>query len=331
MRALVSSSHQPWFKLSALFLGVACWAIATSAQAQTASFSTPGSHTYSVPAGMKSLQVVVKSGGGGAGGWDDAHGGDGAPGAQVTATIAVQGGETVQIVVGGGGAGAEGTPRFGFGGDGGTGSGAGGNGGDQGTTGSSPGGGGGGGASSVQVGGAFVRAGGGGGGAGQTVTGPPWNNPPEDAINALLLNQQDAACPTAENGGNGVGRQPVDGSGGGGGGGGYTGHAGIGGENGVDRAIPWKNGSPGTSGASCTLSAGTYLVVGASVSQDVSEAARGDLTLKGQPGIPGLNGSVVITPSAVAPPVVAVPTLNLLGLGLLGALLAVFGLRQRRG
>lgn len=121
-------------------------------------FTAPGSYTYTVPANTVALQVIVKGGAGGAGGWDDVHGGEGAGGSQVSTSIAVKGGETVTLVVGGGGGGAI---------DGASGAvpgggvslalpGAGGNGGKPGTAGSSPSGAGGGGASYLQVNGAMV-------------------------------------------------------------------------------------------------------------------------------------------------------------------------------
>lgn len=128
-------------------------AVAQTANAQT--YLTPGVYTYTVPANTGSLQVVLKGGAGGAGGWDDAHGGDGAGGSVLRANIAVQGGETVDIVVGDGGQGALGNPNFGQPGVGGGATaglpGAGGSGGTKGPAGSSPGGAGGGGASSLSL------------------------------------------------------------------------------------------------------------------------------------------------------------------------------------
>ena len=126
-----------------LLLGGLCtWA--PLARAAPTEYTVPGTYSYTVPPNTGTLQVVVKAGAGGAGGWADAHGGDGAPGSVVTATIAVQGGENVAVVVAGGGQGALGSPSFGTGGAGGGASaslpGAGGKGGNQGSVGGSPGG-----------------------------------------------------------------------------------------------------------------------------------------------------------------------------------------------
>lgn len=74
----------------------------------TASFTTPGTYTWTVPAGITSVNVVIVGGGGGGGTGGTyslrTNGGGGGGGAQVTALngVAVPSG-TVQIVVGSGG------------------------------------------------------------------------------------------------------------------------------------------------------------------------------------------------------------------------------------
>ncbi|WP_395023867.1 hypothetical protein [Comamonas odontotermitis] len=293
-------------------------ASAFSAGAQTPApqvFATPGVHTYAVPAGTGSLQVVVKGAAGGAGGWDDAMGGNGVGGTVVTATIAVQGGETVSLLVGEGGEGALGTPKASYGvgaAGGGDGTrqdagsvtsalpGAGGRGGNQGTLNISPGGAGGGGASQLVVAGAAITAGGGGaGGSNSRIRGTSgnWSVPGSPAVNNLVLNAQDTQCATAAVGGNGENGGNVDGAGGSGGGGSYTGHAGAGGVHGVDGSVD-VNGAPGGSGDSCVLDAGSYKITGASTSLGNPSIAA---NVKGVANPSGENGSISITP-VPAPP-----------------------------
>ncbi len=335
-----SPAHHP---AAALALAVASLLAGAPAWAQTV-FSTPGSHTFSVPPGTGSLQVVVKGAAGGSGGWDDAIGGNGVGGSIVIATVAVAGGETVDILVGEGGEGTLGPPKTGMRGraafsSGGAGGGdgfsqnagavtaplpgAGGRGGDSGTLGSSPGGAGGGGASALGVAGAVIAAGGGGGGGTNSrIYDNAWQIPGAAAVNNLVLNQQDAACIVPAVGGNGVDGAAVDGAGGSGGGGGYGSHAGAGGAAGRDGNVlgGGANGAPGGSGASCTLDAGTYRITGTSM-------ALGTPTLpastKGVPNPSGENGSVTIT-AIPAPPNTA-PTASpvLTGTALVG--LAVSG------
>lgn len=313
--------------VSLLWLGL----LAMPAMAQS-SFSSPGTHIYTVPPGTGALQVVVQGAGGGGGGMDDGPAGNGAPGARVSASIAVQGGETVHIHVGEGGGGASWPGASGLGGLAGAGSGGGGAGGNPGSLGSSPGGGGGGGASSVAVAGAFVRAGGGGGAPGQTII-RPWNVPALNAINALAFHVNDTNCGTAANGSPGESAdissgKPVDGPGGGGGGGGYASNAGVGGVGVQERLGPVAQ--PGTSGASCTLEAGSYKISQAVVSQDTSTAALGEPS-KMTGAASGVNGLVTIQAIAAPPaPPAPVPSLGAWGLAGLGAWLAWAGLRQRK-
>lgn len=329
----------------------------------TQSFTAPGIYSYVVPVGTAALQVVVRGAAGGAGGWDDARGGDGAGGSIVSATITVKGGETVSLVVGEGGEGALAPPKrarpprvdpFGSGGAGGGDghsqrpgaltaalAGAGGRGGDASPTGSSPGGGGGGGASLLNVGGAAVLAAGGGAGGSNSriFSGGNWSVVADSAVNALVLNQQDGACVAMAQGrAGGDGAAGSDGSGGGGGGGGYPGHAGAGGVNGLDGRTG-RNSGAGGSGDSCTLDAGPYKVTRASIS--AGNATLADRVEKMVAQASGENGSITITAVAAAAPspapsgAQAVPVFDGMGwllmacsLGGLGAALARHRKRQ---
>lgn len=73
----------------------------SSAYGATASFSTPGATTWTVPAGVTSVTVVA-TGGGGAGSSFDGFAAGGA-GAVVTKVLTTTGGETLTLFVGGGG------------------------------------------------------------------------------------------------------------------------------------------------------------------------------------------------------------------------------------
>ena len=322
----------------------------------TSHFDVPGLHAFVVPPEATVLRVTIKGASGGAGGWDDGPGGDGAGGSIVTATITVQGGETVSLVVGEGGEGALAPPKialrprgpFGNGGAGGGSGdsqeagavtsplpGAGGRGGDQGSKGGSPGGGGGGGASSLRVGGAAIVAGGGGGGGANSLV-RPWNQKAPNAENAGVLNEQDADCGTMAaggRGGDGDDDGPADGGGGGGGGGGYLNHAGAGGKAALDRI---RHGAPGISGESCTLGAGRYRVtVTESVGFGAPTPPVPDRKVVVQPS--GEPGAISILPLAIAVPMpkptpTPVPALGALGLLLTSAGLAgagVWSVRRR--
>lgn len=113
------------------------WAIATSGTPayKKVTYSTPGSFTFTVPAGVTKLRVEVAGGGGGGGGADGksaGKGGNGGSGAKTNTTFAVTAGASVAVVVGAGGSsaykknngGTGGTSRAGSvsarGGDGGT-------------------------------------------------------------------------------------------------------------------------------------------------------------------------------------------------------------------
>ncbi len=76
----------------------------------TVSFTTPGSYTWTVPAGLTSISVVATGGGGGGGGLSGPNAGQvGGAGAVVTSTLSVTPGQVLNLVVGGGGgAGANG-------------------------------------------------------------------------------------------------------------------------------------------------------------------------------------------------------------------------------
>lgn len=74
----------------------------------TVTYTTPGSYSFTVPAGVTEITVEAWGGGGGAGRSNDAGGGGGG-GAFSSRTVAVTAGQTYTIVVGAGGAGATGT------------------------------------------------------------------------------------------------------------------------------------------------------------------------------------------------------------------------------
>lgn len=274
-------------------------AMPASAQSSI-SFTEPGIYRYLVPEDAGTLQIAVKGGAGGAGGWDDAHGGDGAGGTNMTATLAVRGGETVELVVGGGGQGALGVPNFGQPGVGGGVAdklpGAGGSGGKSGPLGSSPGGAGGGGASMFKIGDAvLLAAGGGGGGSNSVVRGPngTWNFPAKSAVNSMIIGIQYHECTSLVDGGAGISAPAdVDGSGGSGGGGGGHELAGRGGTYGIDRTRD-RNGEPGESGASCTWDSPDYSFQDV----DTTEGRRtlANRTTKGTDEASGESGSIEIS------------------------------------
>lgn len=90
----------------------------------TVSFTTPGSSTWTVPAGLTSISVVATGGGGGGGGLSGTNAGQlGGAGAVVTSTLSVTPGQVLTLVIGGGGgAGANGAANccgFGLGAGGG--------------------------------------------------------------------------------------------------------------------------------------------------------------------------------------------------------------------
>lgn len=86
-------------KIRAALVAGALGAFAMAAQARTVSFSTPGAATWTVPAGVTSVQIAATGAGGGSG---DA-GGTAGNGGIVTVTLPVVGGQLLNLVVGGGG------------------------------------------------------------------------------------------------------------------------------------------------------------------------------------------------------------------------------------
>jgi hypothetical protein len=117
--------------------------------ANTLSFTTPGSYTWTVPDGLTSISIVATGGGGGGGGLSGPNAAQaGGAGALVTSTLSVTPGQVLSLVVGGGGGGGADGPSFAPGGY------------------SYGAGGGGGGSSNIGAGGneAVIAGGGGGGG-----------------------------------------------------------------------------------------------------------------------------------------------------------------------
>lgn len=87
------------------------YAIATSGTPayKKVTYSTPGSFTFTIPAGVTKLRVEVAGGGGGGGGADGqsaGKGGNGGSGAKTNTTFAVTAGASVAVVVGAGGSSA---------------------------------------------------------------------------------------------------------------------------------------------------------------------------------------------------------------------------------
>ena len=138
--------------------------------AQTATYNSVGTRTFTVPTGVTSIQMTVIGGGGGGGGNDRLAGSPGRTGARVSGTLAVSPGQILTISVGSGGAGGTSDQGSAPGGGGGTNNlgYSGGRGSAAGPVPISGGGGGGGAASAILVNGApaVVAAGGGGGGGG---------------------------------------------------------------------------------------------------------------------------------------------------------------------
>lgn len=153
---------------AAVLVALACAGAASAATSTTVSYTTAGSYSFTVPAGVSSIAVTAVGAAGGSSASCISTGASGGRGASVSATVAVTPGEQFGVVVGTPGTsvgcsaayGAGGS--FGGGGDGGSG------------TGGGNGGAGGGGASGVGAGsffggGPLVVAAGGGGAAGPSV------------------------------------------------------------------------------------------------------------------------------------------------------------------
>jgi uncharacterized repeat protein (TIGR01451 family) len=289
---------QPWllkktFRFSTIIWGI--WLLLPgSAAAQT--FNTPGAWTYTVPAGVSSVQVQVSGAGGGGGGADTGAGGAGSNGALVTAVISVTPGQVLSGTIGTGGLTGytSGAASFGFGapctgnGAGGAGVGTGGNGGAANCPGngySGGGGGGGGGTTFAVAGTVFVQAGGGGGGGGGG-NGPVGGN---GTTNLTLTSS--ATCGTSVNG---TSATPFngDGGGGGGGGGGFT--AGTAGVSNSDAVAATGGGG----GGSCRRT--SALVLYNAISAAGSAGAAGRTAPIGIVGPRGTAGSVVITLSGIS-------------------------------
>jgi hypothetical protein len=71
--------------------------------ATAVSYTVPGTYSWTVPAGVTSIQVVAIGGGAGGSGESYGSGSPGGSGAQVTATLSVTAGQLIALVVGGGG------------------------------------------------------------------------------------------------------------------------------------------------------------------------------------------------------------------------------------
>jgi hypothetical protein len=134
----VTNASEPQVATNVTNVNVAC-------SFNSVSFTLPGTYTWTVPAGVTSVQVVAAGGGGGGGGISGpyAAGQAGGAGAVVTSTLAVAAGQVFNIVIGAGGGAGTSPPD-----------------------GSCGAGGGGGGASSVDAGSTGQVIGGGGGGGG---------------------------------------------------------------------------------------------------------------------------------------------------------------------
>lgn len=328
---------------------------AVSAQAQTVDFSVPGVHSYTVPAGVHALDLVLAGGGGGSGtgvematgiaGFDGRFpGGSGGNGAQLSARVAVSPGDVLSITVAQGG--GPGVDRQYVvapvnGGVGGTGAGSGGRSAD-GAIGQSPAidpiytAGGGGGATAVEIlGSVYLRAGGGGGGS-SAAYGQSIRDVGVAGSAAPLTLNNSADCSSPADGQPGLpSADGMSGGGttiaaGGGGGGGYLNNAGLGGASGAgttsDNGNWWwvhatKPGSA-TGGGSCYYSAvaayaisNTQLAVGG-LGAVVDPAA---LPLfppgEGLVGFQGANGWARITPVASVPNVPVTGATPVPGLG----------------
>ncbi len=239
-------------------------------------FATPGTFSFTVPAGVTQLTLEANGAAGGRGGVLGACGScttaSGGAGGRVTASLAVTPGQSLTIVVGnGGGNGSTSSPGFGGGGAG--------IGGQGGISGGSTGGGGGGGASSIsRAGTLLVLAGGGGGGGGSNASanggaGGAGGGPAAAATgqNASISVGGSGATQSSPGGGGfgpaasgssgsggdggdgGSPNIPLDVGGGGGGGGGAFGGGGGGGGNALFSAAPGAGGGGGSSSHDATV------------------------------------------------------------------------------
>ena len=261
----------------------------TSAPKPTTTFNTAGSHSFTVPADITSIDLSAIGGGGGGGGTNDLTGATGGSGAIVHGHISVNPGDTITVDVGGGGGygynasgssgigGAGGTSTLGYGG---------GNGGSETWTSST--GGGGGAATVVKLNSTVIAIAGGGGGGG----GGGYNRSggyPKAATGATVSGTAGENAPNPSGG-------DVDGGGGGGGGvnGGAGGAYGNGGTSGTD----------GTSFASAgfTVSAGA----GANGGVAVTAGLAGSVVI--QYSLPSVSGEAWTVPAGVKQLTVNYPT-----------------------
>ena len=202
-------------------------------------YSTPGTYTYTIPAGVHSANLTVAGAGGGSGGGDGGNPATvGFAGNVVTATIQVTPGDVFTFIVGsGGGIGSSGVRGTGGGGGGVDPAGLynGGRGGNAGGSGTSGAGGGGGAATTVRLGATQIIVAAGGGGAGGA------------GLYSGGLGQGATAYNATSTGAQGVDKSG-DGGGGGGGGAGYPlgggGGATPGGDSGAYSGINGQNLTP---------------------------------------------------------------------------------------
>lgn len=270
------------------------FALAQTALAGTASYTTPGSWTFTVPANVYSVTVTVTGGGGGGGGYDTVQSNNGGASLAITATIAVVPGQILSGTVGqGGGNGYTGGTGYSGGvacagsGPAGTGGGSGGAGGNANCQnggysggGYSGGGGGGGGGSTLLLNGTGLIIAGGGGGAGGGS-----NNGVGAAGSSVSGYVRQSFCGTGSAGSAGS-NAGYDGSGGGGGGGGLAG--GAGGASAPDGSVSGGGGA----GTSCVQD--TNLITAISTGTGAAGGVSSSSVVLSSNGAGG-NGSVTIT------------------------------------
>ena len=323
--SLSGVARQGWPRL--LLTSLALAACSQGAMAQTVAFqqTTAGAYSYTVPAGVTSVQVAIggAGAGGGSGDFNGGNGGNGGAGAGVVATIAVTGGQTITGVVGAPGTGGVSAGPGAGGGAGGAGDGAGNRGGNTGGSGGnwSGGGGGGGGATVLQAGSSYVRAGGGGGGGGGS--GARAATAGTAAGSALAST---ANCATGAAGV--VGADAAGEGGGGGGGGGYTGAVGSAGTSGLDNNTAATGGG---AGGSCTWAVGANTIAGASAAQGGGGGGGAGAINVGGTGVTAGSGSpgyvrIYFAGVSAAP----VPTLGQWALAALSLLMMGFALQRRK-
>ena len=270
------------------------------AAAQVTFNYTGAVQTYTVPPGVRAIQIQAFGAGGGGGGRDNpGNGGNGGRGAGISAIYSVVPGTVLKVIVGGGGGGGlydnNCNVSAGAGGlAGGTGGYAGAIGGRAGCGGFSGGGGGGGAASVVttQADAVLLVASGGGGGQGGAL-----NLPGRDGLTNLASNLLPPSNATA-----GAWLGSGDGGGGGGGGGGLPGGAG-------GAANPDGPGPNNT-----TRAAGGYVRSTTALPYDVSGvtvSATGGLGGTGSSGFSDTGINILSTPGAAGSVVITYPKLTL--------------------